>query len=116
MVSARNWRNFLISAVSAADVNSAREAHGHPLLAFSRTTFGRVAFRASAKRMKAGKLSLNGPRTPLGYQMKWPIPSDAKFSLAFQEVSPAIVPAHSFCHTFFPIRRASALESFTCAA
>ena len=58
-----------------------------------------------------GKLSSKGPRTPFGYQMKCPIPSDAKFSPAFHEVSPATVPAHSFCQIFFPIRNASARDS-----
>jgi len=50
-----------------------------------------------------GKLSSNGPRRPFGYQMKWPMPSDAKSSPAFHEVRPAIVPLHSFCQIFFPI-------------
>ncbi len=39
--------------------------------------------------------------------MKCPIPSEAKFSPAFQEVNPATVPLHSFCHTLLPIQSAS---------
>src|SRR5437867_970561 len=58
-----------------------------------------------------GKLSSNGPRIPAGYQMKWPIPREAKFSPSFHEVSPATVPLHSFCQIFFPIRSDSTLES-----
>src|SRR3712207_4929260 len=58
----------------------------------------------------SGKLSSKGPRTPFGYQMKWPIPSEAKFSPVFQEVSPEIVPPHSFFQIFRPICIASARE------
>lgn len=47
--------------------------------------------------------------------MKWPIPREAKFSPLFQEVSPATVPAHSFCQTFFPMRNASLADKFTAA-
>ena len=50
-----------------------------------------------------GKLSSKGPRTPFGYQMKCPIPSEAKFSPSFQEVSPEMVPLHSFCQILCPI-------------
>src|SRR5213593_4789181 len=57
-----------------------------------------------------GKLSSNGPRRPSGYQMKWPMPSDAKSSPSFHEVRPAIVPLHSFCQIFFPILRTSGCE------
>src|SRR6185437_7458770 len=35
------------------------------------------------------------------------MPSEAKSSPWFHEVSPAIVPPHSFCHTFFPTFKAS---------
>ena len=42
--------------------------------------------------------------------MKWPIPSEAKFSPVFQEARPAIVPPHSFCQILRPIRPASAPE------
>ena len=38
------------------------------------------------------------------------MPSDAKFSPEFQEVSPDTVPLHSFCQIFLPIRIASARE------
>src|SRR5205085_9513298 len=58
-----------------------------------------------------GKLSSNGPCTPSGYQMKCPIPREAKFSPLFQDVRPEIVPLHSFCHILWPMRRASAGES-----
>src|SRR3954468_20335126 len=43
--------------------------------------------------------------------MKWPMPSEAKFSPAFHDVSPAIVPLHSFCQMRLPIRSRSAAES-----
>src|ERR1700736_289996 len=36
------------------------------------------------------------------------MPSHAKFSPLFHEVSPEIVPLHSFCQIFLPMRRASA--------
>src|SRR2546423_10438955 len=39
------------------------------------------------------------------------MPSDAKSSPAFHDVSPVIVPLHSFCQIFFPILRTSACES-----
>jgi len=58
-----------------------------------------------------GKLSSKGPRRPFGYQMKWPMPSDAKSSPWFHAVSPEIVPLHSFCQTLFPIFRASPCEN-----
>src|SRR5690349_20237861 len=47
--------------------------------------------------------------------MKCPIPSDAKFSPVFQEVSPATVPPHSFCQTLRPIRMASSCDRETAA-
>jgi FKBP-type peptidyl-prolyl cis-trans isomerase FklB len=43
--------------------------------------------------------------------MKWPIPSEAKFSPSFQAVRPLIVPPHSFRQILRPIRPASASES-----
>src|SRR5207244_7952151 len=58
-----------------------------------------------------GKLSSKGPRRPFGYQMKWPMPSDAKSSPWFHAVSPEIVPLHSFCQTLFPILRVSLCEN-----
>src|SRR5438105_1363459 len=60
--------------------------------------------------MSFGKLSSKGPRWPFGYQMKWPMPREAKFSPTFHEVRPEIVPPHSFCQIRFPIRWASAEE------
>src|SRR3954469_9290759 len=36
------------------------------------------------------------------------MPSEAKFSPAFQEVSPETVPPHSFCQIRLPMRRVSA--------
>ena len=42
--------------------------------------------------------------------MKWPMPREAKFSPAFHEVRPEIVPSHSFFQTRRPIRAASAGE------
>ena len=47
--------------------------------------------------------------------MKWPMPREAKFSPTFHEVSPEIVPLHSFCQIRLPIRRASAEEISTSA-
>ena len=38
--------------------------------------------------------------TPAGNQMKCPIPRDGNASPRFQETSPLIVPAHSFCQIF----------------
>src|SRR5207245_10382148 len=58
-----------------------------------------------------GKLSSKGPRRSFGYQMKWPMPSDAKSSPWFHAVSPEIVPLHSFCQTLFPIIRMSPCEN-----
>src|SRR5438477_499670 len=48
--------------------------------------------------------------------MKWPMPSEAKFSPAFHEVRPSIVPLHSFCQIRFPMRRVSAGERLIAAA
>src|SRR5262245_8644112 len=39
------------------------------------------------------------------------MPSDAKSSPWFHEVSPEIVPPHSFCQTLFPTFKASLWES-----
>src|ERR1700726_1125071 len=72
-----------------------------------------LARRAVANARNFGKLSSNGPRWSLGYQMKWPIPKEGKFSPVFHEVSPAIEPPHSFFHTFRPIRMASASDKLT---
>src|SRR5207248_10955346 len=74
---------------------------------------GIVALFSRAKAINFGKLSSNGPRIPSGYQMKCPMPSDAKSSPEFHEVSPAILPLHSFCQIRFPIRRASPFEIWT---
>src|SRR5215831_5404125 len=43
------------------------------------------------------------------------MPREAKSSPEFQEVSPATVPPHSFCHICFPIRLASEGERFIAA-
>src|SRR5438105_4895643 len=48
--------------------------------------------------------------------MKWPMPSEAKFSPTFHEVRPSIVPLHSFCQIRFPMRRVSAGERLIAAA
>lgn len=48
--------------------------------------------------------------------MKCPMPNEAKFSPAFQEVKPATEPAHSFCQIFLPMRNASVRERFTAPA
>src|SRR3954452_5935240 len=78
-------------------------------------TAGSFVCRVAANWTNFGKLSSNGPRTPFGYQIKCPMPSDAKFSPAFHEVSPATVRPHSFCQILFPIRRVSAGERFIAA-
>src|SRR4051812_24889751 len=57
--------------------------------------------------MSFGKLSSKGPIRPFVYQMKWPIPRDAKSSPLFQEVSPSREPPHSFCQTRWPILSSS---------
>src|SRR5207237_6658153 len=46
---------------------------------------------------------------------KWAIPREAKCSATFHEVSPEIVPPHSFCQIRLPIRCASAEEISTAA-
>src|SRR5262249_22056058 len=111
MVSARNCRNRFISAVCCARTNSAREFHGHGCSSFLKSNFGNFTPRFEMKLTTLGKLSSNGPRRPFGYQMKWPMPSDAKSSPSFHAVSPEIVPLHSFCQIFFPILRTSPCES-----
>src|SRR4030095_11211499 len=68
---------------------------------------GSLAPRFAIKLMSLGKLSSNGPRWPFGYQIKWPMHKDAKFSPSVHEDSPETVPLHSFCQIFFPIARAS---------
>ncbi len=86
--------------------NDLRSGHGQSPASSSH--FGSAAPSARSHSTRAGKLSSNGPSTPFGYQMKWPMPSDAKFSPAFQLVSPSTVPPHSFCQTRLPIRSRSA--------
>src|SRR5204862_6868275 len=94
--------------------NSAREFQGHGCKRPTpRSNPGNFAPRLDTKLTSFGKLSSNGPRCPFGYQMKWPIPSDAKFSPSFHEVSPDIVPLHSFCQILFPILIASLRERVT---
>src|SRR5262249_7222565 len=101
-------------AVFCACRNSPREFQGHgcPRLT-PRSDVANFAPRFDMKLTSFGKLSSNGPRRPFGYQMKWPIPSDAKSSPWFHEVSPETVPLHSFCHTLFPIFKASLCERLT---
>src|SRR4029453_4088310 len=111
MVSTRNRRNWFISTVFCARRNSAREFQGHGCpRPTPRSNVGNFAPRFDTKLTSFGKLSSNGPRRPFGYQMKWPMPSDAKSSPAFHEGSPAFFPLHSFFHIFFPILRTSACE------
>src|SRR5439155_22667350 len=88
----------------------AREVHGHGCSAPPKSNFGNLAPRLEIKLMSFGKLSSNGPRWPFGYQMKWPMPSDAKFSPSFHGVRPLIVPLHSFCQILLPILSASVCE------
>ena len=71
--------------------------------------------RASRCLTRPGKLSSNGPRRPAGYQMKWPMPSDAKSSPPFQLVRPATLPAHSFCQMRWPTRFICAEVKPACA-
>src|SRR6266576_5133341 len=99
-----------MSGACCARRNSAREFQGHGWSAPFKSNVGNLAPRVETKFTSLGKLSSNGPRRPLGYQMKWPMPSDAKSSPVFHEVRPAIVPLHSFCQIFFPILRTSACE------
>src|SRR5262249_18494357 len=100
-----------MSAECCARRNSAREFHGHGWSAPLESNAGNLAPRLETKLTSLGKLSSNGPRRPFGYQMKWPMPSEAKSSPSFHAVSPEIVPLHSFCQTLFPILRTSACES-----
>ena len=111
-MSTRNRRNWFISTVFCAFRNSAREFQGHGgTRPAPRSNFGNFAPRLDTKLTSVGKLSSNGPCRPFGYQMKWPIPSDAKSSPWFHEVSPEIVPPHSFCQTLFPTFKASLWDS-----
>ena len=117
MVSARNRRNWFISLVFCACRNSAREFQGHGCKwPTPRSNGGSFAPRLDTKLTNFGKLSSNGPRRPFGYQMKWPMPSDAKSSPWFHEVRPEIVPPHSFCQTLFPTFKASPCESVKACA
>src|SRR2546429_7827733 len=99
-----------MSGAYCARRNSAREFHGHGWSVPFKSNVGSLAPRFDTKLTSFGKLSSNGPRRPFGYQMKWPMPSDAKSSPRFHEVSPEMVPLHSFCHTLFPIFKASLCE------
>src|SRR4029077_3398573 len=99
-----------MSGACCARTNSAREFQGHGWSAPFKSNVGNLAPRFEMKLTTLGKLSSNGPRRPLGYQMKWPMPSDAKSSPWFHAVSPEMVPLHSFCQIFFPILCASACE------
>ena len=111
MVSTKNRRNWFISTVFCAFRNSAREFQGHGCTRPTpRSNVGNFAPRLDTKLTSFGKLSSNGPCRPFGYQMKWPMPSDAKSSPWFHEVSPEIVPLHSFCQTLFPTFKASLCE------
>src|SRR5204863_8601219 len=99
----RNCRNCFISTVCCARRNSVREFHGHGCSPPRKSNVGSLAPRFALKLTTLGKLSSIGPRRPLGYQMKCPIPSDAKSSHPFHAVSSETVPLHSFCQIFFPI-------------
>ena len=111
-MSTRNRRNCFISLVFCAWRNSAREFQGHGCKwPTPRSSAGSFAPRLDTKLTNFGKLSSNGPCLPFGYQMKWPMPSDAKSSPWFHEVRPEIVPPHSFCQTLFPTFKASLFES-----
>ena len=111
-MSIRKRRNWFISTEFCACRNSAREFQGHGCpRPTPRSNVGTFAARFDTKLTSFGKLSSNGPCRPFGYQMKWPMPSDAKSSPWFHEVSPEIVPPHSFCQTLFPIFKASPCES-----
>src|SRR5262249_8053134 len=96
---------------------SVREFQGHGCpRPTSSSSVGNFAPRFETKLTSLGKLSSNGPRRPFGYQIKWPMPSEAKSSPWFHEVSPEIVPLHSFCHTLLPIFKASLCETVIEAA
>src|SRR3954471_16976677 len=84
-------------------MKSFRFFHGHSSEPLFCNSGGSFAPRAEINLTSGGKLSSKGPFPPEGYQMKWPIPRDAKFSPVFQEVRPATVPLHSFCQIFLPI-------------
>src|SRR5205823_10232465 len=99
-----------MSGACCARRNSAREFQGHDWSAPFKSNVGNLAPRFEIKFTSLEKLSSNGPRRPSGYQMKWPMPSDAKSSPWFHEVRPEIVPLHSFCQIFFPILWVSACE------
>jgi len=117
MVSTRNLRNWFISLEFCACRNSARELQGHGCKwPTPRSNAGNFAPRLDTKLTSFGKLSSKGPRRPFGYQMKWPMPSDAKSSPWFHEVRPEIVPPHSFCQTLFPTFKASLFESVKACA
>ena len=120
MLFARKFLNSLISGEFWALENSARECQGHALRPFGSSILGKErdlprVLVSATKRTNCGKLSSNGPRAPSGYQMKWPIPREAKFSPSFHDVSPATVPLHSFCQILLPIRRVSVGERLTAA-
>jgi FKBP-type peptidyl-prolyl cis-trans isomerase FklB len=120
MLFARKFLSSLISGEFRAPKNSARDFQGHALLPLGSSILGKESdfsrvFASATKRTNGGKLSSNGPRAPSGYQMKWPIPREAKFSPSFHEVNPASVPLHSFCQIFLPIRRVSVGERLTAA-
>src|SRR6187455_95029 len=103
MLFARKSLSSFISGEVFAFRNSAREFQGQGLVPSAPITFGRRTDFPAANRASLGKLSSKGPCTPLGYQMKCPIPREAKFSPAFHEVSPSRLPLHSFCQTRRPI-------------
>src|SRR3954454_11298087 len=88
-------------------MNSAREFHGQGNSPVPSNIRGNLAPRLEMKLTSFGKLSSNGPRLPAGYQMKWPMPNDAKSSPEFHDVRPETVPLHSFCQTLRPIDCAS---------
>ncbi len=92
-------------------MNSAREFHGQGKSPVPSNIAGNFAPRLEMKLTSLGKLSSNGPRFLAGYQMKWPMPNEAKSSPEFHEVRPDTVPLHSFCHTFRPIDCASACDN-----
>src|SRR5436190_122608 len=99
-----------MSGACCARRNSAREFHRHGWSVPFKSNVGNLAPRFETKLTSLGKLSSNGPRRPFGYQMKWPMPSDAKSSPSFHAVSPEMVPLHSFCQILFPILRTSVCE------
>src|SRR5439155_16358442 len=99
-----------MSGACCARRNSAREFQGHGWSAPFKSNVGNLAPRFETKFTSLGKLSSNGPRRPLGYQMKWPMPSEAKSSPSFHAVRPVMVPLHSFCQILFPILRTSECE------